>query len=155
MSSTAVGPRETRREAYETSKVDPADNRTRVIQYLRAARGATCDEIERWDKHKYGKEGMQFSSAGAIILTLRREGWVVQSTEEPTRKTQRGHKATVWTMLDERLPESERQGARETKLKIAAKAVIAATDLKDGKLLRVAIEGLRAVLNEETDGEHD
>jgi predicted nucleic acid-binding Zn ribbon protein len=153
MGSTTMGPQETRREAYETSKVDPADNRTRVIQYLRESRGATCDEIERWDKHKYGKEGMQFSSAGAIILDLRREGWVVQSTTEPTRKTQRGHNATVWVMLDTQLPLDQRKGARESKLKTAAKAVIAALDLKDAKLLRICIEGLRDVLNEEANGE--
>jgi hypothetical protein len=56
-------------------------------------------------------------------------------------------------MLNEQLPEKDRQGARESKLKGAARTVIAATDLKDGKLLRIAIEGLRAVLNEETDGD--
>jgi hypothetical protein len=125
-----------------------------VIHYLRAARGATCDEIERWDKHKYGDEGMQFSSAGAIILSLRREGWVEQSKSEPTRKTQRGHNATVWVMRDTQLPVEQRTGARDSKLKSAAKAVVAAMDMRDAKLLRVTIEGLREVLQEETNGEH-
>jgi hypothetical protein len=93
--SAGVGPKATRLAAYLDSLVDAPGWRERVLRalFLRGPFGATSDELEVM-------LGCQFTTAGAVIIKLRAEGWVVDSGK--TRTTRRGHQAVVWVALEER-----------------------------------------------------
>jgi hypothetical protein len=88
------GPKATRLAAYLDSLADPSNWHDRVLTFLfqQGAYGATNDECEV-------ALGCQFTTAGAVIIRLREEGWVIDSGR--TRLTRRGHQAVVWIALEE------------------------------------------------------
>jgi len=78
----------TSRDAAETVRPHLAELEQKVLDAIRARRGATCDEVETMT-------GLSHQTASARIRGLALKGRIQDAGE--TRATRSGRKAIVWT----------------------------------------------------------